>query len=120
MKQVALSALVAALAVNMPEAWHWLTPYGVWAADKIAQGGLQCALAVILVTVLRKEYWPACAVLLVFGMARAVCTAVWPDASDAGASIFDTQTGIPGTLIIAALAAFAAERLARDDDFTPH
>ncbi len=108
-----LAALLAVAALSMPEAWAWLTAYDTWAADQIAIGLLHTGAGALL-WMSRPDLRAACAVLVVMGAMRSVCVAIWPDASDAGGSIFDKETGIPGTLVIAGLAAWAADRKRRE------
>lgn len=102
-----LAALVLVLLLNLSEYWHKATPWDVWAADKVAQGLL----------VASAPFWArhrgAAGMALVFGVARAGCTAMWPDASDAGGSICDAQTGLPLTIGLLGAACWTAGRLTR-------
>jgi hypothetical protein len=100
---------VLVLLLGMPEVWAWMTPFDVWLADQIATG-----LLVMLLAALAFRRSPAAAALaMVFGAGRSVCTAVWPDASDAQGSICDSQTGLPLTLAVLILTLFAVDRMRR-------
>lgn len=89
--------------LNMSEAW--MPFYDVWAADQVCVG-LMVATA---------PFWArhkaAAGFAVVFGTARAGCTAVWPNASDTGGSICDMQSGLPLTVGVLALALQALERM---------
>jgi len=85
--KAAVCALVLVLVLNVPEFWHKAMPWDVWAADQVAQG-------LLLVSA---PYWAmyreAAVMGVLFGIARAMCVGLWPDASDENGSICDAQTG---------------------------
>jgi hypothetical protein len=107
MKTVLLGALLIALAT--PEAWAWLTPYDLWAADQIAVGLAIATLGACLLG--RNTFAAFCAIVI--GTFRTSCVAIWPNASDAAGSICDAQTGLPLTVGFLALALYALGKVCR-------
>jgi hypothetical protein len=97
------------IALSMPEAWAWMTPYDLWASDQIAVGVLIATLGACAWRV--SPFAAICAVVI--GMARTSCVAIWPTASDAAGSICDAQTGMPLTVGVLAMALYALGRLSR-------
>lgn len=106
--------MVVVLLLGMPEFWHRLTPYDVWAADQIAVGLLVLLLAAMSYRMTRDRLVRlASRVAAVLGVGRSACTAVWPNASDAQGSICDSQLGLPLTLALLVLTLLAMDRMRR-------
>lgn len=74
-----------------------MTQYDVWAADQISVGVLLLLLAI-------REWMRGnrlvAGIVATYGVGRAGCTALWPDASDAQGSICDKQLGFPLTVAL--------------------
>lgn len=104
---MSLAALVLVLLLNLPEYWHKATWLDLWSADYAAQGVLVATAA----------FWArhreALGMACVFGLLRAGCISIWPEASDPAGSICVAQTGLPITVGLLGAACWTAGRLTR-------
>ena len=98
------------LLLNLPEHWHGLFALDVWAADQVAQG--------LTIALLAGLAWPRNRVAAfaagLFGLSRATCVGLWPNASDSLGSVCDSQTSMPLTVAFLAAVLFAVGRTSRE------